>query len=180
MDLENLSCPSCGAPITWDQKQRGVRCKFCNHWLDVQHALCFNCGTLNQEGERFCSQCGSSIMRTCPACRHDNWGGAEHCANCGRILDLLEIMTQSRVRDTRARLQAQQREAFLIKQREAAESEVRMARFRAMERERQAELAQREAKQKEREQQMLIGIVIGAAAFVLVVIIVSILGAWLG
>lgn len=178
MSVENLTCPSCGGPITWTSQQRDTECAFCGVALDLQRSICPACRTLNPAGERFCTQCGAAIMRTCPICKHDNWGGAEYCAECGRTLDLVEIITQTRTRDTRSRLQAQQREAILIKQREAAESEARMEQFRAMERERLAEIARRTAAQNQRERQMLAGILIATAIFIIILIVASITWNW--
>ncbi len=164
--FHSLTCPHCGGPLPERQVQTTVQCSFCGITLDLNRTLCPGCGTLNLEEERFCSRCGTAIVRACPACSHENWAGAEHCVRCGRKLDLLAIMTQERVRDTRARLRAQQREALLIKQREAAQSEARLAQMWKLEKQRQQEMAERNKTMKTRERRA-----IGVALLVVAVII---------
>jgi hypothetical protein len=118
-------------------------------------------------------QCGESIIRICPACQHENWAGVEHCAQCGRVLDMLEIMTKSRVRDTRNRLKYQKDEALAIKIRETAQAEARMEQFWQMERDRQEEIAQRTAHKRKRERQVIGGMLIAAAACILLLVVLS-------
>jgi len=173
MQLYDLQCPNCGAPLADIQDETNVHCRFCGGTFNLHRSLCPGCGFIDLEENLFCTQCGTTIVRTCPHCNQENWGGVEQCGRCGRPLDIFEIMTQSRVRDTRARLQAQQREAFVIKRREAAQAEARMERFREMDRQRLEELALRTAQKRKRELQVVGGILLIAALFILVIIVVS-------
>ena len=93
---------------------------------------------------------------------------------------MLEIMTKSRVRDTRARLEQQQQEALAIKVRETAQAETRMEHFWQMERERREEIAKREADTRQRERQVIRGLLISAAAFILLLLIAYLLTTLMG
>jgi len=180
MQLHEIECPNCGAPVTDLSDDKHIHCQFCGTVLNLYQSLCPNCQFINPEGTRFCTQCGDSVIRVCPACKHENWAGVEHCANCGRILDMLEIMTKSRVRDTRARLEQQQQEALAIKVRETAQAETRMEHFWQMERERREEIAKREADSRQRERQVIRGLLISAAAFILLLLIAYLLTTLMG
>ncbi len=48
---------------------------------------CATCGADNKPGQRFCSQCGSSLLRVCAACGSAHDEGARFCGNCGSPLD---------------------------------------------------------------------------------------------
>lgn len=47
---------------------------------------CLSCNALNPESHRFCEECGSALMRPCPACGHSGSPGARFCGNCGSAL----------------------------------------------------------------------------------------------
>jgi class 3 adenylate cyclase/tetratricopeptide (TPR) repeat protein len=47
---------------------------------------CLSCNALNPESHRFCEECGSALMRRCPACGHSGSPGARFCGNCGSAL----------------------------------------------------------------------------------------------
>lgn len=175
MQLSEMECPNCGAPVT-DVENHHIQCYYCGTVLNLHQSLCPYCNLINPQGSSFCIQCGEAIVRVCPACNHENWAGAEHCAKCGRVLDLLEIITKSRIRDTRARLEHQQREALGLKIREAAQAEARMKQFWAVEHERQTEIARRTEELHKRERLILGGIVLGVLAVILLLIVVSLIG----
>lgn len=44
---------------------------------------CWNCGSENPQGAKFCSNCGQPQQRACPNCNTPNPGGAKFCFNCG-------------------------------------------------------------------------------------------------
>ena len=44
---------------------------------------CPNCGTLNREGAKFCSNCGTSLAANCLNCGFSLDPGARFCSNCG-------------------------------------------------------------------------------------------------
>ena len=171
MLLREIECPNCGAPVTSQDEEEQIQCHFCGTLLNLQRSLCPACQFVNPEGTRFCTQCGESILRICPACEHENWAGVEHCANCGRVLDMLEIMTKSRVRDTRARMAQQRQEALAAKIRETAQAEARMEQYWQMEQDRQVEAAKRAARHRQRERKVIVGFLIGAAACILLLIV---------
>jgi hypothetical protein len=183
MQLQDLECPNCGAPVTnltlpsadGAPGDAIFQCPFCGTHVDMNRALCPQCAFLNHEGERFCGRCGAQVVRVCPFCKHENWAGNEFCARCGRTLDLLEIMTQSGSRDTRARLEAQRQQARLLKAQEESASEARMAQFWEMERQRVEAVARETAEKQRRERLMLAGIVFFIAVIVLLVIVVSVI-----
>lgn len=44
---------------------------------------CWNCGTANPPGAKFCSNCGKPLLQHCPECGAEVADGAKFCANCG-------------------------------------------------------------------------------------------------
>ncbi|MGI9585387.1 MAG: adenylate/guanylate cyclase domain-containing protein [Acidimicrobiia bacterium] len=48
---------------------------------------CGTCGTENEAGHKFCSNCGSSLTAVCPNCSTENDPGNKFCFNCGNSLD---------------------------------------------------------------------------------------------
>jgi uncharacterized Zn finger protein len=175
VQLPEMECPNCGAPVTELHDERHLHCRFCGTVLNLHRSLCPFCEYINPEETNYCARCGESIVRICPACQHENWAGMEHCTNCGRVLDILEIMTKSRNRDTRARLSQQQRDSAQIKLQETAQAEARMEQFWQMERERLQEIAARTAAKRKRERQVIAAILIVLALSILIILTVSIL-----
>ncbi|MFG3594079.1 AAA family ATPase [Bradyrhizobium sp. RDI18] len=47
---------------------------------------CPSCGSANQDGSRFCGNCGSPLQRRCGACGRENSSGNSYCSNCGAPL----------------------------------------------------------------------------------------------
>lgn len=174
METYKTTCPRCGAPAVIPETMASYECRYCGTVLDVHHSLCPFCSRLNTNQDRLCAHCGEAITRTCPDCGHLNWRGWETCAGCGTRLDLLTYMTQARVRHTGSRLQAQQDEALLIKQREAAQAEARMQQFWGIERQRQREVAERRTIQKNRERQMLTAVLLVVLAIIIIVAILTV------
>src|SRR3979490_1133882 len=47
---------------------------------------CPSCGSANQDGSRFCGDCGSPLPQCCRACGRENPSGNTYCGNCGAPL----------------------------------------------------------------------------------------------
>jgi class 3 adenylate cyclase/tetratricopeptide (TPR) repeat protein len=47
---------------------------------------CQACGTENESGRKFCSECGTQLALACPACGTANAPGAKFCGECGAAL----------------------------------------------------------------------------------------------
>lgn len=47
---------------------------------------CGTCGTTNEQGFSFCSNCGSALERVCPNCATTNGPDFNFCSNCGTAL----------------------------------------------------------------------------------------------
>jgi class 3 adenylate cyclase len=48
---------------------------------------CPACGRDNAADQRFCTSCGSSLLRSCPTCSATNSPGARFCGSCGQGLE---------------------------------------------------------------------------------------------
>jgi hypothetical protein len=75
---KQIVCPKCGKPVGQG--------KFCNNCgAAVGMAVCPACGAENQQGTKFCSECGAKIggKPKCPACGSENEPGAKFCNDCG-------------------------------------------------------------------------------------------------
>jgi predicted ATPase/class 3 adenylate cyclase len=49
-------------------------------------AVCASCGAENDEGVKFCGECGSPLALVCPACSAPNAAGRKFCGECGAPL----------------------------------------------------------------------------------------------
>src|ERR671931_353989 len=49
-------------------------------------AVCASCGAENDEGVKFCGECGSPLSLVCPACSDPNAAGRKFCGECGAPL----------------------------------------------------------------------------------------------
>ena len=49
--------------------------------------ICASCGTANDEGAKFCDECGSALRTGCPNCGAANKPGAKFCSECGARLE---------------------------------------------------------------------------------------------
>ncbi|MDQ1280109.1 MAG: hypothetical protein QG670_1371 [Thermoproteota archaeon] len=60
-----------------------------------QVVICSKCGSQNRVGQKFCGNCGTSLMpaRTikCPNCQADNPETMKFCGNCGKLLQSVEL-----------------------------------------------------------------------------------------
>jgi class 3 adenylate cyclase/tetratricopeptide (TPR) repeat protein len=48
---------------------------------------CPACGSANDDGRKFCGECGAALARPCPACGVGNAPGVKFCGECGSPLD---------------------------------------------------------------------------------------------
>jgi class 3 adenylate cyclase/tetratricopeptide (TPR) repeat protein len=48
--------------------------------------ICPTCGTSNEEGRKFCRECGSHLQAACPNCGTPNDADAKFCGECGTAL----------------------------------------------------------------------------------------------
>ncbi|MGH2407866.1 MAG: adenylate/guanylate cyclase domain-containing protein, partial [Candidatus Limnocylindrales bacterium] len=48
--------------------------------------ICPNCAATNDQGQRFCGECGQSLATPCPACGVANPPGRKFCGDCGTPL----------------------------------------------------------------------------------------------
>jgi uncharacterized membrane protein YvbJ len=117
------------------------------------------------------------IIRDCPACGWDNWILAEHCAQCGRNLDLIEQIARRWQKTTQQRLEERRVGMAALKDREEHASQQRLAEFLELERQRQEALAQARRLQRQREQQIYRWLAIGVGAFIFVIIVALLISA---
>ena len=48
---------------------------------------CPACGSVNDDGRKFCGECGTALARPCPACGAGNAPGVKFCGECGSPLE---------------------------------------------------------------------------------------------
>ncbi len=48
--------------------------------------ICPNCATENEQGKKYCTECGTSLARTCPSCESPISGEEKFCGECGAPL----------------------------------------------------------------------------------------------
>src|SRR5262245_28598518 len=48
--------------------------------------ICPNCATENEQGKKFCTECGTPLARTCPSCGSAISGEEKFCGECGAPL----------------------------------------------------------------------------------------------
>ncbi len=81
IDARQIICPRCGKPV--------AQGKFCgNCGASVGLLLCPRCGAENQQGTKFCSECGQKLggKPKCSSCGTENEAGAKFCCDCGAKL----------------------------------------------------------------------------------------------
>lgn len=180
--LRNLACPSCGAPTLQAQQPDGaVVCRSCGSGYAPDDRLaCPRCEALNEPADDYCGRCGEKLKRNCPACAAENWSGADYCAHCGRSLDALEYMAGRTSQSFRATLEHQRRIAGSLKAEEEASSQKRMAQLWDIEKRRQTNLAQQQAKQKAEQEVLLRIMFVGLVLFVLALLGLAVAAYWRG
>ena len=48
--------------------------------------ICPSCGTANEDGRKFCGECGTALAAACPSCGASNAPGVKFCGECGTDL----------------------------------------------------------------------------------------------
>ncbi len=176
MQLKDFECPNCGANEMETAPDQRLLCLFCGSTFGQITRICPECGHYNDDGEgRHCSECGSRIVRDCPACGADNWVLADHCVQCGRNMDLIDQMARRWQKTTQDRLYEQRAAVVSLKEQEERASQARMAEFMETERRRQEALAQAQAAQRERERQLYLVGGLMVLAFVIIIILTLLL-----
>lgn len=172
--LSTLLCQHCeGAGLELQPGGQAV-CRYCGSANMLDGVICPHCENVNPPGSTACGQCRRALTRACPRCGTANWAGAETCQACGASLDSVATLSNRLGLDPAERLNAQQRSARDLKEREALDAERRLAELNAIEVRRQANL--RAAQQKKAAEQRVL--YLGTAVVVLViatVVIVSLL-----
>ena len=54
--------------------------------MDNAPVVCANCGTPNEAGRKFCSECGKGLGAACPNCGTVNTAGVKFCGECGSAM----------------------------------------------------------------------------------------------
>ncbi len=54
--------------------------------MDPTSITCASCGTLNEAGRKFCSECGNRLEVTCGVCGTANAAGTKFCGECGNTM----------------------------------------------------------------------------------------------
>ena len=57
-----------------------------NDTISDKKIIC-QCGQENEQGSKFCSRCGSPLIKTCPNCKNTVDANDQYCNNCGTKLD---------------------------------------------------------------------------------------------
>jgi class 3 adenylate cyclase/tetratricopeptide (TPR) repeat protein len=50
--------------------------------------ICQSCGATNEQGKKFCGECGNALATTCQVCGAGNPAGNKFCGDCGSALNL--------------------------------------------------------------------------------------------
>ncbi|MGB9776564.1 MAG: zinc ribbon domain-containing protein [Anaerolineae bacterium] len=139
---------------------------------------CSGCGSTmlipNPDGTLTCAYCGTTYEitgRTCPACGAVNPPDRTHCTRCGRVLDLVGFILQSRLQTTRERLEQVRAEAARLKEESEAASQERLRKWWAEEEERRRALAAAQAERDRQERRLLTGALAFAAVVILGILI---------
>lgn len=140
---------------------------------------CLGCGSTllipDPDGTLTCAYCGTTYEitgRTCSNCGAINPPEAEHCIRCGRVLDLVGFILQSRLQTTtRERLEQVRAEAARLKEESEAASQKRLREWWALEEERRRALAAAQAERDRQERMLLTGALVFAAVVILGILI---------
>ena len=57
-----------------------------NDTISDKKIIC-RCGEENEQGSKFCSKCGSPLIKTCPNCHNEIETNDNYCNKCGTKLD---------------------------------------------------------------------------------------------
>lgn len=133
MKIENLACPTCGAPLPRHfLPNQQLECESCNSLLMVtgmevsKVILCTQCRTVNTLDRRFCSSCGTLLKIDCVLCHTENSMGIVHCTVCGAHL---ERARQRRLEIQDARQQHREERDRRLREKEARQREEKLQRL---------------------------------------------------
>lgn len=140
---------------------------------------CSGCGSTmlipNPDGMLTCAYCGKTYEitgRTCSECGAVNPPETEYCIRCGRVLDLVGFILQSRLQATpRERLEPVRAEAARLHEELEAASQERLRKWWAEEEERRRALAAAQAERDRQERRLLTGALVFAAVVILGILI---------
>ena len=146
--------------------------------MEEMDLRCPTCGgralTPNPDGSLTCTRCGSVCKptgRVCPDCGTVNPLEAERCTTCGRLLDLVGFILETRLAPPAGRQEWIQRQAETLKRELEAASQERLQRWWEEEMERRRAVAQAQRERKRRERKLLLGAVLIAAAILAAVLV---------
>lgn len=54
--------------------------------LSADEMVCPSCKAVNMKGTKFCSNCGTKLLKQCPGCGNDVADGINFCPQCGQAL----------------------------------------------------------------------------------------------
>jgi len=90
INIQQLNCPACGAPVDLRQQSEQVfTCPACGSalaltdWAEDGRVICRACGTLNSSQNKYCSQCNQVLQAGCPMCYTLNSLSTIRCRKCG-------------------------------------------------------------------------------------------------
>ncbi len=172
--VEVIPCPHCDQPVNISGHGESIHCEACGQDSILAGHTCPNCYHYHEAQTAVCLQCGEGINRACGHCYTPNWGGDEQCRECGRSLDIFELMSSYSSSATAKRLQRQMSDAQTFKKAEKEASKKRMAELEAIEAKRQAILRQRLQKKQKQEQAMLFVALAVIAVFLIVILVMVI------
>lgn len=173
MKLAERMCAHCEAAGLELHAEGAVVCRYCGTPNPLEGMVCPRCEEVNAAGAEVCAACRHSLVRACPACGTRQWSGADRCGHCGRDLDAVALVSSRWGVDPANRLNEQTQAAAALKASELADGERRTAEFEAIERRRQALLA--EARRRRDAQQRVMFTLLGVAVLGFIVFVVVIL-----
>ena len=92
--MESLKCPSCGSPLLIKIDANEYKCQSCNSTLKLsddrtlliiqQGYPCPACGSSNENGVRYCGNCGQKLIKVCRICQSEVRLDIKFCPKCGQ------------------------------------------------------------------------------------------------
>ena len=132
---------------------------------------CPECGAAAAPDARFCSSCGTTLLRDCPACGAPNKLGARECTSCGQRLEILDTLFDRLTTDRAKWLNQLQQEAPAVKVQAEEASQARLQEMWALEAQRREELQQALIAREHQQRILVIAIVIAVAAVLVAVLV---------
>lgn len=172
--LTEIACPNCLNPIDVRGHGRHVTCDACRSRFILQGHVCPACNAYHSQETKFCAECGQALTRVCQKCHAVNWTGDEYCHGCGASLDIFQLLHLHHKQATADRLNEQMEFARTIKAQEQTASDRRMAKMKADEAARLAEIARRRQAQKQKDKQMFIMLAVGILIVILLLGLVTV------